>query len=93
MNFKGVNNMQKYHEIGEIKFNEKEMTIIIDGRLHNIPLNSLSKKLQNATIDSLCHYELSPSGYGIYWPDLDEDISIDGMLGIKHNPIENTKAA
>ncbi len=34
----------------------------------------------------------SPSGYGICWPDLDEDISIDGLLGVKHARIEKTIA-
>jgi hypothetical protein len=31
-------------------------------------------------------YEVSPSGYGIHWPLVDEDLSIDGLLGIKHRP-------
>jgi hypothetical protein len=25
-------------------------------------------------------FEVSPSGYGIHWPELDEDLSIDGMI-------------
>jgi len=31
-------------------------------------------------------YEISPSGYGIHWPLIDEDLSIDGLLGVKHRP-------
>ena len=27
-----------------------------------------------------------PSGYGIHWPLIDEDLSIDGLLGIVHTP-------
>jgi hypothetical protein len=27
---------------------------------------------------------VSPSGYGVHWPLLDEDIAIDGLLGIVH---------
>jgi hypothetical protein len=30
-------------------------------------------------------FEISPSGYGIHWPLIDEDISIDGLLGITHS--------
>ena len=26
------------------------------------------------------NFEVSPSGYGIHWPELDEDLSIDGMI-------------
>jgi hypothetical protein len=29
-------------------------------------------------------YEISPSGYGIRWPLIDEDLSIDGLLGVRH---------
>ena len=31
-------------------------------------------------------FEISPSGYGIHWPLLDEDLSIDGLLGVVHRP-------
>ncbi|MCF6158838.1 MAG: DUF2442 domain-containing protein [wastewater metagenome] len=29
-------------------------------------------------------YSFSASGYGIHWPLLDEDLSIDGLLGVRH---------
>ncbi|MDP2982675.1 MAG: DUF2442 domain-containing protein [Candidatus Latescibacter sp.] len=29
-------------------------------------------------------YKIQPSGYGIHWPLIDEDIAIDGLLGIVH---------
>ncbi|NOZ61085.1 MAG: DUF2442 domain-containing protein [Calditrichaeota bacterium] len=29
---------------------------------------------------------MSPSGYGLHWFLLDEDLSIDELLGIKHAP-------
>ncbi|MBF0567096.1 MAG: DUF2442 domain-containing protein, partial [Nitrospirae bacterium] len=38
-------------------------------------------------------FEISPSCYGIHWPLLDEDISIDGLLGIVHAPKRETKTA
>lgn len=38
-------------------------------------------------------YEISPSGYGIHWPLIDEDISIDGLLGIVHVPEKKRKIA
>ena len=30
-------------------------------------------------------FEISPAGYGIHWPDVDEDLSIDGLIGTKHS--------
>jgi len=38
-------------------------------------------------------HEISPSGYGIYWPLIDEDLSIDGLLGIVHAPQWRKKTA
>jgi len=37
--------------------------------------------------------EISPSGYGIHWPLLDEDLSVDGLLGIIHAPEIHSKRA
>ena len=28
--------------------------------------------------------EVSPSGYGLHWPEVDEDLSIDGLTGVRH---------
>ena len=44
--------------------------------------------LLNASEEDRGKYEISPSGYGIHWPALDEDLSIDGLLGIVHEPTE-----
>jgi hypothetical protein len=39
-------------------------------------------RLLNATPDQRSHYEIMPMG--IHWPDVDEDLSIQGLLqGIK----------
>jgi hypothetical protein len=39
------------------------------------------------------NFEISSSGYGIHWPLLDEDISVDGLLGIVHAPYWKNKIA
>ncbi|HEV2200426.1 MAG TPA: DUF2442 domain-containing protein [Bryobacteraceae bacterium] len=36
--------------------------------------------LAEATPEQLKHWERSGAGYGIYWPDLDEDLSTEGLL-------------
>ena len=38
-------------------------------------------------------YEISPSGYGIHWSLIDEDLSIDGLLEIVHNQAKKRKSA
>jgi hypothetical protein len=36
---------------------------------------------------------MSPAGYGIHWPMIDEDISIDGLLGIVRTKDKKRKTA
>ena len=62
------------------------MIIEIDGEEKTFNLNEISKSLKNASDVEKMAYTVSPSGYGIHWPLLDEDISIDGLLGNVHKP-------
>ncbi len=48
-----------------------------DGRILGVPL-AWFPRLLNASPDQLADYELSP--YGVHWDDLDEDISVEGLL-------------
>lgn len=44
----------------------------------------LNKKLQNAKPDQLNNIELICNGTGLHWPDLDEDLSVVGILEGKY---------
>jgi hypothetical protein len=46
----------------------------------------VSPILEKASEEEINNFEISPSDYGIHRPLLDEDISIDGLLGIFHTP-------
>ena len=85
--------MNVYHKIEKIKFVGGDLLIKIDGRDLRFPLKEISTILKDASDEELNTFEVSPSGYGIYWPILDEDISIDGLLGITHHPTEKKKIA
>ncbi len=37
-------------------------------------------RLTYATTEERSHFQISGAGYGIYWPDLDEDIGVEGLL-------------
>ena len=78
--------MKKYHEVSDIDFTEESLKIRIDGKYYEFKSSAISKKLANASDIERKKYEISPSGYGIHWPLIDEDLSIDGCLGIKHSP-------
>ena len=52
---------------------------ISDGRHVSIPV-AWFPRLTQATQKQLKNFEISPSGYGIHWPDVDEDISIKSFI-------------
>lgn len=51
-----------------------------DGRTLRVPL-SWFPMLAHATPAQRLHVEISPSGAGLHWPQLDEDVSVEGLLG------------
>lgn len=52
---------------------------LTDGRTISVPL-VWSWRLSEATLEQRKHYEIIGDGHGVHWPDVDEDISADGML-------------
>ena len=77
--------MKKYHEIKNIFFEDHYIYLTVDGKEYRVNLKKQSKILLKANDEERNNYEISPSGYGIHWPYLDEDLSIDGLIGIKHD--------
>lgn len=52
-----------------------------DGRSLSVPLECFPR-LRDATPRQRQHWDLLGSGLGIHWPDVDEDISVAGLLGL-----------
>lgn len=52
---------------------------LVDGRTISVPL-VWSWRLAEATPEQRANYEIIGDGQGIHWPDIDEDISAEGML-------------
>jgi hypothetical protein len=50
----------------------------------HVDVAPLSTRLANATPEQRANFEISAAGYGIHWPALDEDLSIDRLIGIRH---------
>ena len=50
-----------------------------DGRTISIPIGQYPR-LAYGTSEERTHFQISGTGYGIHWPDLDEDIGIEGLL-------------
>jgi len=67
-------------KIKEVRVTEDTITaILVDGRTISVPL-AWSWRLSEATPEQRTHYEIIGDGQGIHWPDIDEDISAEGML-------------
>ena len=52
---------------------------LMDGRTIAVPL-AWYPRLANATPEQRNHWQLAGGGYGIHWPDIDEDLSTEGLL-------------
>lgn len=59
---------------------------LADGRRISVPL-AWSWRLAKATREQRRNHEIIGSGEGVHWPDVDEDISVRGMLlGVPARP-------
>jgi hypothetical protein len=52
---------------------------LMDGRAISVPL-AWYPRLANATPEQRARWEVAGGGYGIHWPEIDEDLSTEGML-------------
>jgi hypothetical protein len=66
---------------------------LMDGRIISVPL-AWSWRLSEATPEQRSNWEIIGDGHGVRWPDIDEDISAEGMLhGVPASrPLSLTKA-
>lgn len=67
----------------KVAFSQDELSVVLaDGRRISVPL-AWFPRLLHATPAKLENYELLGDGLGIHWPDLDEDLSVAGLLRTK----------
>jgi hypothetical protein len=52
---------------------------LMDGRTISVPL-AWSWRLSEATPQQRANWQIIGDGHGVHWPDIDEDISAEGML-------------
>jgi hypothetical protein len=62
---------------------------LMDGRTITAPL-AWYPRLFNATAAQRNNWRVSAAGYGIHWPDIDEDLSTEGLL--RGSPAPRPKA-
>ena len=68
-----------------IEFTADELIVyLVDGRKVSVPM-TWYPQLAAADDKQRAHWELLGDGQGIYWPDIDEDLSVSGILRGVHN--------
>jgi hypothetical protein len=73
-------------EVGEararlVRITDDSLVVdLVDGRTISVPL-AWYPRLAHGTIAERAHWRFIGDGEGIHWPDLDEDISVEGLLG------------
>ena len=65
---------------------------LADGRVISVPL-AWSWRLSEATPVQRARFRLIGTGQGVHWPDVDEDISVEGLLHGTAAPRPSTRAA
>jgi hypothetical protein len=72
--------MNKIYNISDIHFDNDYLIIKVDNSILKVRISDASNKLAKASDIDRNDFKVSPSGYGIHWNRLDEDLSINGLL-------------
>jgi hypothetical protein len=63
---------------------------LVDGRTISVPLTWYPKLLK-ASLRERSRWEICGGGHGIHWPEIDEDLSVEGLL--RGSPAPRTNKA
>ncbi len=72
--------MAKIHDVQSIEADENYLYLDVDGKSYRIRWEDCSLRLANAKLAQRKRFEVAPSGYGIHWPEIDEDLAISPLL-------------
>lgn len=71
---------KKIHDVQAIQAEEHYLVLIVENKTYRVPWEKCSSKLRNASLSQRQQLIVSPSGYGIHWLELDEDLAISPLL-------------
>jgi len=76
----GILALRADERVASVTFSADSLSVALkDGRTISVPL-AWYPKLLHATEEQRKNWTISGAGYGIHWPDLDEDLSTEGLL-------------
>lgn len=66
--------------VAGVRFEDERLIVdLADGRTIAVPV-AWYPRLANATPAERANWQVAGAGYGIHWPDVDEDLSTGGLL-------------
>ena len=88
----GTSTLNPGERVADVTFTDDSLSVSLrDGRKISVPL-AWYPKLLHATLEQRNNWKVAGAGYGIHWPDIDEDLSTEGLLRGAPAPREKTKA-
>jgi hypothetical protein len=76
----GILALRADERVANVTFTADSLSVSLkDGRTITVPL-AWYPKLLHASKEQRNNWKIAGAGYGIHWPDLDEDLSTEGLL-------------
>jgi hypothetical protein len=76
----GILALKADERVAGVSINGDSLSVSLkDGRIISVPL-AWYPRLLHAAPEQLNNWKIAGGGYGIHWPDLDEDLSTEGLL-------------
>lgn len=87
----GILALKADERVASVSFTADSLSVaLMDGRTITVPL-AWFPLLLHASQEQLTNWKVVGGGYGIHWPDLDEDLSTEGLLRGAPAPRRATK--
>jgi hypothetical protein len=75
-----ISDIKPGERVKDVRLTEDTLSVdLIDGRTIVVPV-AWYPRLLHATPEQRNNWEICGGGYGIHWPDIDEDLSTEGLL-------------
>ena len=76
----GILALEADERVKDVHLSEDDLSVsLMDGRTITVPLVWYPKLLA-ATPEQRNNWQICGGGYGIHWPEIDEDLSTEGLL-------------
>ena len=87
----GILALSADERVRDVRVSKDALTVeLMDGRTISVPL-VWYPRLFGGTQKQRSNWKICAAGYGIHWPDLDEDLSTEGLLRGAPAPAESTR--